>query len=134
MLWLQSASTVFHRNLNKFWNLYWICIWISATNKTCRRCGEGVGNASHITNNCKLGLVLSTKKTQRNPAQLGGPPGEEPNGSHPGQKKFHESTLPPDLVTKARGTTYIIDVVVVTTTPHLIWRKSTRENEISMIA
>ena len=49
-------------------------------------------------------------------------------------KKFHESTLRPGLVTKARGTTYIIDVVVVTTTPHLIWRKSTRENEISMIA
>ena len=62
MLWLQSASTVIVRDLNNFWNSYSICIWISATNKTCRRCGEGVENASHITNNCKLGLVLSTKR------------------------------------------------------------------------
>ena len=133
MLWSQTASTVFDRNLNKFWNLYWICIWISATNKTCRRCGEGVGNASHITNNCKLGLVLSTKrhnailhsladllKKNRMEVTL--------------DKKFHESTLRPGLVTKARGITYIIDVVVATTTPRLIWRKPTRENEISMIA
>ena len=105
----------------------------SATNKTCRRCGEGVENTSRITNNCKLVLVLSTKrhnailhsladllKKNRMEVTL--------------DKKFHESTLRPGLVTKARGTTYIIDVVVATTTPRLIWRKPTRENEISMIA
>ena len=133
MLWLQSASTVIDRDLNNFWNSYSICIWISATNKTCRRCGEGVGNASHITNNCKLGLVLSTKrhnailhsladllKKNRMEVTL--------------DKKFHESTLRPGLVTKARGITYIIDVVVATTTPRLIWRKPTREREISIIA
>ena len=36
--------------------------WCSAADKTCRRCGEEVENASHITNNCKLGLAMSTKR------------------------------------------------------------------------
>lgn len=90
--------------------------WCSATNKTCRRCGEGVENASHITNNCKLGLALSTKrhnailysladviKKNRMEVTL--------------DKNFQDSTLRPDLVTKARGTTYIIDVVVAYDSP-----------------
>ena len=85
--------------------------WSSSSDKSCRKCKEGVENAFHITNNCKVGLALATKRHNailNSLAVVLTKKGLETAID----KSFGDTRLRPDLVTKALGTTYMIDVVV----------------------
>ena len=108
--------------------------WCDATDKTCRKCGEGVETAFHITNNCKMGLELATK---RHNAILDCLEEVIRNKGLESTKdqRYGNTRLRPDLVTKVQGTTRIIDVVVAFDEPsHLeeaYKRKKDKYHEIS---
>ena len=102
--------------------------WLQNTDRTCRRCGEGVENAPHITNNCKRGLVLATKRHNAILHSLATVLSKH-RLDVALDKTFQDSRLRPDLVTTARGTTFIIDVVVAYDSPSHLEEAYKRKRE-----
>ena len=94
-------------------------IWSSGSDKSCRKCKEGVENTCHITIDWKVGLPLATQRHNRildGQAEVLTRKRLETTINKP----FGDTRLRPDLVTKAQGTTYVIDVVVTYDDPSIL--------------
>ena len=108
--------------LNKPWNLYWISFYSEDTPGAAQptRHAEDVvreWRTPHALLTIASWYSFCQPKDTTQSCTAWRTSWRRTEWKSPWTKKFHESRLRPDLVTKARGTTYIIDVVVTYDSP-----------------